>query len=247
VAGQVDVLSEELSQLYDDQFIETCARWVAPYIGDLIGYRVLHGVVPEVASPRAEVANTIAYRRRKGTASVLEQLARDVTGWPARAVEFFERLVTTQYMNHPRSLAQATVDLRDHEGLAWVAQQGGGFDDLAHTGDVRRIDAAAPGTRVGTIPPSAYSVADRGGPGPALAARGARRRAAVPVRCAGCRPSAVRPSPDRVRDHPSGRAIRRTAAVGASLPAGPRGRLHGRWHAPGAAGRWRRDGRLGDG
>jgi len=89
LADQAEVVSEDLSQQYDDQFIETCARWVAPYIGDLVGYRVLHGVVPEVASPRAEVANTIAYRRRKGTASVLEQLARDVTGWPARVVEFF--------------------------------------------------------------------------------------------------------------------------------------------------------------
>jgi len=147
LAGEVDVLSEEISQLYDDQFIETCARWAAPYIGDLIGYRVLHGVVPEVASPRAEVANTIAYRRRKGTAAVLEQLARDVTGWPARAVEFFERVVTTQYMNHPRPLAQATVDLRNHEALAWVGQQDAAFDDLAHTGDVRRIDAARPATR----------------------------------------------------------------------------------------------------
>lgn len=37
---------------------------------------------------RAWVANTLAYRRRKGTALVLEQLARDVTGWPATAVEF---------------------------------------------------------------------------------------------------------------------------------------------------------------
>ena len=147
LAGQVDVLSEEIAQLYDDQFIETCAPWVAPYIGDLIGYRVLHGVVPGVASPRAEVANTIGYRRRKGTAAVLEQLARDVTGWPARGVEFFERLVTTQYMNHPRPHAQATVDVRDHERLSWVAQQDGAFDDLAHTGDVRRIDPARPGTR----------------------------------------------------------------------------------------------------
>jgi hypothetical protein len=147
LAGQVDVLSEEISQLYDDQFIETCARWAAPYIGDLIGYRVLHGVVPEVASPRAEIANTIAYRRRKGTASVLEQLARDVTGWPARGVEFFERLATTQYMNHPRPHAQATVNLRDHEKLAWLGQQEGSFDDLAHTADARRINAATPATR----------------------------------------------------------------------------------------------------
>jgi hypothetical protein len=146
LADQVDVLSEELSQLYDDQFIETSARWAAPYIGDLVGYRVLHGVVPEVASPRAEVANTIAYRRRKGTASVLEQLARDVTGWPARAVEFFERVVTTQYMNHPRPQAKATVDLRDHDALGWVGGLDDAFDDLAHTGDVRRINALPPAT-----------------------------------------------------------------------------------------------------
>ena len=147
LAGQVEVLREEIDQLYDDQFIETCAEWVAPYIGDLIGYRLLHGDVPEVAAPRAEVSNTVAYRRRKGTATVLEQLARDVTGWPARAVEFFERLVTTQYMNHPRPHAQATVDFRDSESLGWIRQQNGPFDDLAHTGDVRRMNAPAPASR----------------------------------------------------------------------------------------------------
>ena len=92
VAGQLEVLQDSIDQFYDDQFVETCADWVVPYIGDLVGYRPLHGVVASVASPRAEVANTIAYRRRKGTAAMLEQLARDVTGWPARAVEFFERL-----------------------------------------------------------------------------------------------------------------------------------------------------------
>lgn len=147
LAGQVEVLAEEIDQLCDDQFIETCAEWVAPYIGDVIGYRVLHGEVPEVASPRAEVANTIGYRRRKGTAAVLEQLARDVTGWPARAVEFFERLVTTQYMNHSRLGSLATVDVRDHEALSWIRQQNAAFDDLRHVVDARRINANAPASR----------------------------------------------------------------------------------------------------
>jgi hypothetical protein len=73
-AQELEALAENIDQLYDDQFIETCGAWVAPYIGDLIGYRPLHGVTPAVASPRAEVANTIAYRRRKGTALMLEQL-----------------------------------------------------------------------------------------------------------------------------------------------------------------------------
>src|SRR5882724_12815534 len=73
VADQVGVLEEDLAQLYDDQFIETSAEWVIPYIGDLIGYRSLHGVAPRISSPRAEVANTIGYRRRKGTVVALEQ------------------------------------------------------------------------------------------------------------------------------------------------------------------------------
>ena len=38
IAEQVAVLEEDLDQLYDDQFIETCAEWVVPYIGDLVGH-----------------------------------------------------------------------------------------------------------------------------------------------------------------------------------------------------------------
>ena len=139
---QINVLAESLEQAYDDQFIETCTAWVAPYIGDLVGYRTLHGVVPQVASPRADVANTIRYRRRKGTVGVLEQLARDVTGWPSHAVEFFQLLVTTQYMNHIRPQAAATADLRSAARLELAgAFQAGAFDGFAHTGEMRRISS----------------------------------------------------------------------------------------------------------
>ena len=123
--------------MYDDQFIETAADWVVPYIGDLIGYRALYGVTSELTSPRAEVANTIAYRRRKGTAAMLEQLARDVTGWDARVVEFFERLATTQYMNHTRPDNFYAPDLRRWEPLERI---GTAFDTVAHTADVRHIN-----------------------------------------------------------------------------------------------------------
>ena len=90
IAEQLAIVEEDLAQLYDNQFIETCDEWVVPYIGDLIGYRALYyGRTPKVVSQRAEVGHTISYRQRKGTASMLEQLARDVTGWDARVVEFF--------------------------------------------------------------------------------------------------------------------------------------------------------------
>src|SRR4051812_8380207 len=83
IAGQIAVLEENLEQLYNDQFIETCAEWAIAYIGDLVGTRQLISIPGASFSQRAEVANTIRYRRRKGTASVIEQLARDVTGWDA--------------------------------------------------------------------------------------------------------------------------------------------------------------------
>jgi hypothetical protein len=136
IAEQVAVLQEDLDQLYDDQFIETCAPWLTSYIGDLIGYRALNGISPKIASPRADVAHTIAYRRSKGTPGMLENLAHDVTGWNASAVEYFQHLTMTQYMNHRRLQCLAAPDLRDWERLERI---GTAFDTVTHTVDVRRI------------------------------------------------------------------------------------------------------------
>ncbi len=136
IAEQMAVLEEDLDQLYDDQFIETCAEWVVPYIGDLVGARGLFVFPNATFSQRAQVANTLAYRRRKGTASVLEQLARDVTGWDASVVEYFQLLATTQYLNHIRKNNLATPHLRDQETLERISTP---FDAVAHTADVRLI------------------------------------------------------------------------------------------------------------
>jgi hypothetical protein len=136
IAEQIAAVEDDLEQLYDNQFIETCADWVIPYIGDLIGYQSVNGVAQAAASPRAEVANTISLRRRKGTVLVLEQLARDVTGWGAHAVEFFKRLGATQYMNHLRPYCHYAPDLRRWQPRAYMDT---GFDATSHTVDVRRI------------------------------------------------------------------------------------------------------------
>jgi hypothetical protein len=142
LADEAAVIEENLAQLYDDQFVETAAGWVLPYIAELIGLRGLPGTDSYAMTPRAEVANTIGYRRRKGTAAVLEQLARDVTGWPARTVEYFELLVGTQYMNHVRPHNLSVVNIRNAARLAWVDspfERLNGQDDLPHLLDVRRI------------------------------------------------------------------------------------------------------------
>ncbi len=148
ITEQVDVVEKDIAQLYENWFIETCQDWVVPYIGDLVGYIPIHdagepGDVTTVEGqqrnkiliPRREVANTIRYRRRKGTLALLDLLAQDVAGWPARVVEFYRYLSKTESLN-PLQLGRGrTVDLRDGDDLHLL---GTSFDRLSHSLDVRR-------------------------------------------------------------------------------------------------------------
>jgi len=151
IAEQVDLVDKDMKQLYENWFIETCEDWVVPYIGDLVGYQPVHeaGEPGEVTTPqmrarnkilipRREVANTLRYRRRKGTLALLEQLANDVACWPARAVEFYKLLDWTQALNHQRPERGRIADLRHGDALDRVD---GPFDESAHTVDVRRINS----------------------------------------------------------------------------------------------------------
>jgi len=146
LAAQSGVVEENIQQLYDDQFIETCSQWVIPYIGDLVGYNSIYEVASSNFDSRAEVANTIGYRRRKGTLLALEQLAMDVSGRPAVAVEEFRRLITTESMRLVRPHHGATVNLRNMSALDKLNTA---FDKENRTIDVRRI---APRLRLAADP-----------------------------------------------------------------------------------------------
>ncbi len=147
VTEQVNAVEDDIAQLFENWFIETCQDWVVPYIGDLVGYRhaaptgeALTAGLERWLVPRRDVANTVRSRRRKGTLAVLEELARDVAGWPARAVEGARAAGFDQSMNHlrfapPKHLRGRTVDLRVADALERVDSA---FDQLGHTIDVRR-------------------------------------------------------------------------------------------------------------
>jgi hypothetical protein len=135
VEEELQRLVDDVDQLYDNWFIETCEDWVVPYLGDLL--LGVEGLAGSAASQRALVADTLRLRRRKGTPAGLEQLARDVTGWPARVVEYFKLLGTTQHVDHVRPGRGGTVDLRDVESLELLD---GPFSPAARTAEVRHID-----------------------------------------------------------------------------------------------------------
>ena len=53
-----------MDQLWQDAYIDSCQEWVIPYIGDLVGTTILFN---QGARNRADVKNTIHWRREKGT------------------------------------------------------------------------------------------------------------------------------------------------------------------------------------
>lgn len=151
ISEQVNLVEDDIGQLYENWFIETCEDWVVPYLADLIGYRLVHeagepGPVTTAAGilrnkilvPRREIANTIRYRRRKGAVALLELLSHDVAGWPARAVEFYRHLGWSQHLNYSNPQRGRTVDVRHGAALEHI---NGPFEELAHTVDVRRINS----------------------------------------------------------------------------------------------------------
>lgn len=155
IAEQVDVVRDDIDQRYEDWFIETCRDWVVPYLGDLVGYEPAAGMTDNpreltAVAPRADVADTVANRRRKGTLALLEHLAADAARWPARAVEFRRLLGVDQpvglysvdgHADARRRHRGRLVDLRDGDALDRL-QGTAPFDGLAHTVEVPRVSSA---------------------------------------------------------------------------------------------------------
>ena len=149
VEGAFGAVHDHIAQLYEDLFIDTCDDWVIPYLADLLGTTHLKG---DPRTLRADVADTIALRRRKGTLGAIERLAVNLTGWACRAVELRENLGWSQHLNHQRpdaggeppyglpSLTRfdvprgGTAPIRDPAALALL---GTPFDPLAYTADVK--------------------------------------------------------------------------------------------------------------
>ncbi|MCI0774513.1 MAG: hypothetical protein J4N97_02155 [Chloroflexi bacterium] len=141
VAQQAATLRRSHDRLWQDQVIERADDWAVPYIADLVGTRLISAL--NKAGRRADVANTIYYRRRKGTLAVLEQLIADIARWDGKIVESFRRLGRTHHGLDPEpargrmsgTMMGGWADLRN-PGAANLAH--GPFDEFHHSPDLRQ-------------------------------------------------------------------------------------------------------------
>lgn len=143
IARRAAVVRRDTDRLWEDQSIETCEEWAVPYIGELVGTRMVSALNPRGA--RVDVAKTIYYRRRKGTLAVLEELIADITEWDGAVVESFRRLGRAWHGLDPLPEFRlgalsgtppgGWADLRRPRA---AEAAGSAFDEYHHTPDFRR-------------------------------------------------------------------------------------------------------------
>jgi hypothetical protein len=141
IEGAFGAVHADIGQLYENLFIDTCEDWVIPYLADLLGTSHLKG---DPRTLRADVADTIALRRRKGTLAAIERLAADLTGWACHCVELRHNLGWAQHLNHQRPAGGGTLPIRDPRSLALLGTPFDPFawfpDTCAAANDVRRVN-----------------------------------------------------------------------------------------------------------
>ncbi|MGZ4260486.1 MAG: hypothetical protein ACXVR0_09225 [Solirubrobacteraceae bacterium] len=147
IAGQVDEFAADIAQVYSNWFIETCDDDLVGYFAELVGLTLGPALPTRPNAPssgadaiwrRREVADAIADRCRKGSFSVLEQLATDATGWPARAVELAGLGLAAQSIRFPEVGRRPLVDITDMDSLALL---GSPLSGTARLADVRRLSS----------------------------------------------------------------------------------------------------------
>ncbi|HYG48332.1 MAG TPA: hypothetical protein VD846_10385 [Allosphingosinicella sp.] len=144
VAGDAATARRAIDRLWEDVLIDYADDWAVPYIGDLVGARLLNS--PSSRGVRVDVARTSYYRRRAGTLPVLEALIKDITGWGGVAVEAFRRLARHWHGLDSRDSVDGAGRFETPAGgFANLRSPGrcagldGPFDGFAHRPDFRRL------------------------------------------------------------------------------------------------------------
>ncbi len=120
LAAQAAIERRSIDRIVADSRITEADDWAVAYIGQLLGTRLLHPL--NTAGRRADVAHTLAYRRRAGTPRLLETLVADVANWDGVAHEAFQHL-----LRYPHALD------REFPAGPVTGTPRGGFPDLRST------------------------------------------------------------------------------------------------------------------
>jgi hypothetical protein len=106
----MDLIRNTIDQQLADSFPDNsttgaaCQPWLLPYFADLLDVKM---VSPDEKGRRDEIANAVAWRQRKGTLNVLEQIAEKVGRFEVEVQEGWKRTAITPRIGMPLLPAKA--------------------------------------------------------------------------------------------------------------------------------------------
>jgi hypothetical protein len=128
----LDLIRNTMDQQLADSFPDNpatgpaCQPWLLPYFADLLDVRMLS---PDEKGRRDEVTNAVAWRQRKGTLNVLEQIAEKVGRFEVEVQEGWKRVAITPRAGMPLLPARALGESAKFDDFghhsAWRARHPG--------------------------------------------------------------------------------------------------------------------------
>jgi hypothetical protein len=141
LADQAAIQRRSIDRLLADSRIDEADDWAVAYIGGLLGTRLLNPL--NRSGRRADVGHTLEYRRRAGTARLLEALADDVADWAAVTHEAYLHLFRFPHALD-RDFPPGPVTRTPRWGFPDMRRVrigdviGGPFEDMAYRPEFRR-------------------------------------------------------------------------------------------------------------
>ncbi|NVB37027.1 hypothetical protein G6O69_04240 [Pseudenhygromyxa sp. WMMC2535] len=126
------VVRQSVDELHANLFIDSCGPDAIGLLAEIVGTRTLF---PDADTNRRDVRGTIAWRRRKGTPSMLEEMARELADELVVLQEGWRHVALSQDLDLLR-LERVAPELRP----VIVAETGHGpLDRMHHAVDIRSI------------------------------------------------------------------------------------------------------------
>lgn len=134
LAAPLAIARQSIAELHADLFIDSADDWVLRRLAEMVGTTLLF---PDADSNRRDIRSTVAFRRRKGTPLMLQDMGETLTGQMVVTQEGWRLVQMTQDLNLLRP-ERLIPDIRE----AILAEtESGPLCATAHLPDLRSISA----------------------------------------------------------------------------------------------------------
>ncbi|NMO15417.1 hypothetical protein HPC49_12790 [Pyxidicoccus fallax] len=132
LAGPLAVVRQNIEELHVDLFIDTASDEALSLLADMVGTRLLF---PNADANRRDVRGTVAWRRRKGTPAMLQEMAEELAEQLVVLMEGWKHVAVTQDLD----LLRPERVLPDVRSPLLSETSTGPLDATHHAVDVRAV------------------------------------------------------------------------------------------------------------